>query len=260
MLIANINHQKKSNINNTLKRIYAGLIKFSKEGIFIKRYNGGDPYHKSTSGKEPLGTILTNRTHAVVKPVFLTSYYGNGNAHSVDEPCNTLTTKERYAAHFLNYDYSNPTSTSIEAPAGALTTVPKHKLVTAQWLVDTQFSNKGKSIDEPAQTLIARMDKKPIYLVSASEIEFNGFKRKIRNATEARIISFMQQNNIADIKIRMLKLSELKIIQGFPKDFQLIGTKTNQLKFIGNSVVPLMAQKLIESNFAALSNYLRVAI
>ena len=70
----------------------------------------------------------------------------------------------------------------------------------------------------------------------------------------------MQQNQISDIKIRMLKVSELKTIQGFPSGFQLTGTKTNQLKFIGNSVVPLMAQKLIESNYAALTYYLRVAI
>lgn len=30
------------------------------------------------------------------------------------------------------------------------------------------------------------------------------------------------------------------------------GTKTNQLKFIGNSVVPLMAQKLVESNYKSI--------
>jgi DNA (cytosine-5)-methyltransferase 1 len=246
---------------NTLKRIYAGLIKFSKEGLFIKRYNGGDPYHKSTSGKEPLGTILTSRTHAVVKPVFLTSYYGNGNAHSIEEPCNTLTTKERYAAHFINYDYTQPTHSSIEAPAGTLTTRPKHNLVSAQWVVDTQFSNKGKSIEEPGQTLIARMDKKPIYLISANQQLSNGdTKRDFRNDTEKAIVEFMQQNDIVDIKIRMLKVKELKTIQGFPDSFQLTGTKTNQLKFIGNSVVPLMAQKLIESNSVALKSYLRVAI
>lgn len=229
---------------NTLKRILAGLFKFSKEGLFIKRYNGGEPYHKSTS-----------RTHAVVKPVFLTSYYGNGNSHSVQEPCNTLTTKERYAAHFLNYDYSQPTSSSINNPAGTVTTRPKHNLVSVKWLVDNQFSNKGKSIEEPAQTLIARMDKKPIYLISTSEIEYQGKRRNIRNATEANIISFMLQNEISDIKIRMLKVSELKKIQGFPEKFQLTGTKTNQLKFIGNSVVPIMAQKLIEANYQALSDF-----
>ena len=281
---------------NTLKRIYAGLIKFKKEGlfikkyysgrpkgkvtsvneplgtvttvntqalvqpIFIKRYNGGDPSHRTTSVEDPLGTITTGRRHALVKPVFLTSYYGNGAAHSVEDPCNTLTTKERYAAHFINYDYTQPTHTSLEVPAGTVTTRPKHNLVSAQWVVDTQFSNKGKSIEDPCQTLIARMDKKPVYLISATqEVEFEGTKRPVRNQTEKLIIDFMQQNEIADIKIRMLKVSELKTIQGFPEDFELTGTKTNQLKFIGNSVVPLMAQKLIESNFAALAN-MRVAI
>ena len=246
---------------NTLKRIYAGLIKFSKEGLFIKKYNGGDTKHRASSINDPLGTITTCRGHAVVKPVFLTSYYGNGNSHSVDEPCNTLTTKERYAAHFINYDYTQPTHSSLDDPAGTLTTRPKHNLVSAQWVVDTQFSNKGKSIEEPAQTLIARMDKKPIYLISANHELSNGdMVREFRNNTEKLIVGFMQQNDIVDIKIRMLKVKELKTIQGFPDSFQLTGTKTNQLKFIGNSVVPLMAQKLIESNFAALSNYLRVAI
>ncbi|MCH2197136.1 DNA cytosine methyltransferase [Kordia sp.] len=247
----------KSYSENTLKRIYAGLLKFSKEGMFVKRYNGGDPTYKSSSKNEPLGTILTNRTHAAV---FLTSYYGNGTAHSVNDPCNTLTTKERYAAHFINYDYSTATHSSIEAPAGTLTTTPKHNLISAQYVVDTQFSNKGKSIEEPAQTLIARMDKKPIYLITANqELEFENVTRPFRNETEKLIVEFMQQNQISDIKIRMLKVSELKTIQGFPENFELTGTKTNQLKFIGNSVVPLMAQKLIESNFAALNNYLKVA-
>jgi DNA (cytosine-5)-methyltransferase 1 len=241
---------------NTLKRIYAGLLKFSAEGLFIKRYNGGDPTYKSSSINYPLGTILTSRTHAVVKPIFLTSYYGNGNAHSIEDPCNTLTTKERYAAHFINYDYSQPTSTSIESVAGTITTIPKHKLITAQWTVDTQFSNKGKSIEVPAQTLIARMDKKPLYLVSATQ---KGIDESIDKKEDSAIISmirkFMQQNQIIDIKIRMLTVNELKTIQGFPESFKLTGTKTNQLKFIGNSVVPMMAQKLIEANYESLLNF-----
>lgn len=217
---------------NTLKRIYAGLLKFNKEGLFIKRYNGGDPTHKTTSVNEPLGTILTNKTHAVVKPVFLTSYYGNGNAHSIDEPCNTLTTKERYAAHFVE------------------------RKPVAQWTVDTQFANKGKSIDEPAQTLIARMDKKPVYLISATPK--GKPKTEITKADSEVLVNiktFMQQHDILDIKIRMLTVEELKNIQGFPPAFELTGTKTNQLKFIGNSVVPLMAQKLIEANYNSVINY-----
>lgn len=240
---------------NTLKRIYAGLIKFHKEGLFIKKYNGGDHKCRASSINDPLGVITTCRRHAVVKPVFLASYYGNGNAHSVEEPCNTLTTKERYAAHFLNYDYSQATHSSIDSPAGTITNRPKHNLVSAQWVVDTQFGNKGKSIEEPAQTLIARMDKKPIYLISAQNtVHVGNTQRAFRNNTEKLIIEFMSQNDICDIKIRMLKVEELKNIQGFPQSFELTGTKTNQLKFIGNSVVPLMAQKLIEANYESLKN------
>ncbi|TSE03344.1 DNA cytosine methyltransferase [Aquimarina algiphila] len=240
---------------NTLKRVYAGLLKFSKEGMFVKRYNGGDPYHKSNSINDPLGTILTSRTHALVKPVFLTSYYGNGNAHSIDDPCNTLTTKDRYAAQFINYDYSAPTHTSIENPAGSITVNPKHNLISAQWTVDTQYSNTGRSIEQPGQTLIARMDKKPVYLISANH---GTDQRKFQtddSETIIKIREFMRDNGIKDIKIRMLNIIELKAIQGFPDDFELTGTKTNQLKFIGNSVVPLVAQKLVESNYEAIVNY-----
>lgn len=52
----------------------------------------------------------------------------------------------------------------------------------------------------------------------------------------------------------MLHVDELKAIQGFPKSFKLTGTKTNQLKFIGNSVVPLMAQLLVEENYNGIAN------
>lgn len=206
---------------NTLKRILAGLNKFHKEGLF------------------------------------LTSYYGNGGAHSVKEPCNTLTTKERFAAQFIDYDYSSPTSTSLNSVAGTITTVPKHKLVSAQWIVDTQFSNKGRSIEQPGQTLIAKMDKKPLYLVSASP-NANIDHTKILptdSPTAIEIKKFMRDNNMVDIKIRMLHVSELKEIQGFPKDYKLTGTKTNQLKFIGNSVVPLMSKKLAESGYEALFKF-----
>tara|TARA_R110000796_G_scaffold181330_1_gene297919 strand:+ start:52842 stop:54326 length:1485 start_codon:yes stop_codon:yes gene_type:complete len=242
--------------DNTLKRILAGLHKFHKEGLFIKRYNGGNPNDKSQSVNAPLGTILCNRTHGLVKPVFLTSYYGNGGSNSVDEPLNTITTKERHAAQFIDYDYSSPTSTDLDSVAGTITTVPKHKLVSAQWIVDTQFSNKGRSIERPAQTLIAKMDKKPLYLISAPEKSQTNHTKVLSTDSKTciEIKNFMTQNKIADIKIRMLHVEELKSIQGFPDDYELTGTKTNQLKFIGNSVVPLMAQKLVESNFDSLFN------
>lgn len=60
---------------------------------------------------------------------------------------------------------------------------------------------------------------------------------------------------LKDIFLRMLKPEELKLMQGFPKDY-IINRDYNwksypvakQVARIGNSVVPIMAQKLVEAN------------
>ena len=60
---------------------------------------------------------------------------------------------------------------------------------------------------------------------------------------------------ISDIFLRMLKPEELKLMQGFPKDY-IIDRDYNWKKYpiakqvarIGNSVVPIMAEKLVEAN------------
>ena len=51
-----------------------------------------------------------------------------------------------------------------------------------------------------------------------------------------KIKEFMALYNIIDIKMRMLKVVELKRIQGFPDDYVLMGNQRDQKKFIGNAV------------------------
>lgn len=47
----------------------------------------------------------------------------------------------------------------------------------------------------------------------------------------------MAEYGIYDIYQRMLNVdTELKQIQGFPKDYVLLGTQTKRTKFVGNSV------------------------
>ena len=56
-------------------------------------------------------------------------------------------------------------------------------------------------------------------------------------------------NNEKEIsKIRGIVVDELKAIQGFPKDYVLIGTQTEQKKYIGNAVHPKMARVLFENS------------
>lgn len=68
---------------------------------------------------------------------------------------------------------------------------------------------------------------------------------------------------ITDIFLRMLKPEELKVMQGFPKDYIIDRDyfwkpypKSEQVARIGNSVVPIMAQKIVEANCP----YLKVGV
>ena len=191
--------------------------------------------------------------------MFLTSYYGNGSSHSVELPCNTLTTKPRFAYQYINYDYSKLTTSSIDSAAGTITVKPKHNIITSQFTFDTQFNNASRSILRPAQTLIAKMDKKPIYFISAANQSH--IDRRLDQPGDSEIIrkirKFMREHHISDVKIRMLHIHELGKIQGFPPSFKFHGTKTNIYKFIGNSVAPIMAQKLAETNELALIKHFK---
>jgi DNA (cytosine-5)-methyltransferase 1 len=107
-------------------------------------------------------------------------------------------------------------------------------------------------VDAPCFTLLASMDKIPPYLVTTEE----GFVAIEVYDTDSeymrKIKEFMAMYGIVDIKMRMLKINELLKIQGFPDGYVLKGTQANQKKFIGNSVVPLVAQRMAEALAAGL--------
>jgi DNA (cytosine-5)-methyltransferase 1 len=51
-------------------------------------------------------------------------------------------------------------------------------------------------------------------------------------------------HGIADIYMRMLKVSELKLIMGFPADYYLAGSATKQKEMLGNAVVPQVSEAI----------------
>ena len=285
---ASIFGRKKPLAENTLERIYAGLIKFVAGGkdSFLVKYNsmgrsgryvppsvddpcpvvatqnrlglvstsflskqfGGSPEGKSIGVDEPAGTITCRDHHA-----FISVHYGHGYNHSVDVPAATLTTKDRLAlvsTHFLDMQYGNGTPASVDTAAATLTTNPKHKLVSVRkwhYLVNPQFSSSGGSVDDPCFTLIARMDKRPPSFVT---VERGALRVEIYDTDSpmtVKIKEFMRLYSIVDIYMRMLRIDELKLIQGFPADYVLIGTQAEQKKFLGNAVEVTIARKWCEA-------------
>jgi DNA (cytosine-5)-methyltransferase 1 len=216
--------RKKPLVERTLKRIYGGLEKYIAKGSIN----------------------------------FLQSYYGTGlNINGIENPAPTITTKDRLAivqcTFWLDKQYSGAHNhQSIEEPNHTLTARNKYALMVAEgisdhYLINPQFNNAGSSIEKPCFTLIARMDKKPPYLVST---EYGELKIQVKDddtPTMKKIKSFMAHYGLVDIKMRMLKVDELKRITGFPEGYILKGGSTKQKWFIGNAVPPVMAKVLCES-------------
>lgn len=249
---------------------------------FLSKQFSGQPDCKNISVEGPAGTITCKDHHA-----FVSAYYGNGHNHSVEQPAPTVTTKDRLSLvtpFFMNYYSGGGQLGSVETPCPAIMTVPKQNLVTPvlmkqapfrkPWIMNTVFSNVGSSIDQPSQTitanrkwfylmnpqfasaggsvnnpcftLIARMDKMPPYLVAAE----GGVGIQVSpedSPMTVKIKEFMALYGIIDIKMRMLRIAELKKIMGFPEDYVLIGPQSDQKKFIGNAVEVNMARVLCEA-------------
>lgn len=309
----------------TLERIYAGLVKFVAGGkdAFLVKYNSmsstgkynapgvdepcpvvatqnrlgvaqvcflskqfsGHPESKNISVEEPAGTITCKDHHA-----FVSAHYGNGFNRSVNEPSATVTTKDRLSLvtpRFIANEYSGGGQhTSIDNICPAILTNPKQKLITCKpWIMNTNFSNVGSSIEEPAQTitanrkwhylmnpqfnsagrsvdnpcftLIARMDKMPPYLVVTETGHVAVEIYDTDSPMTRKIKEFMALYGIVDIKMRMLRIPELKKIMGFPEDYMLIGTQADQKKFIGNAVEVNMARVLCEALARKIANKLK---
>lgn len=280
-------NRKKPLCEKTLERIYAGLIKFvaGGKGAFLIKWNsvnqktrkyvapgidepcptiacqnrlgiarvqflskhfGGDPDGKNIGIDHPSGTITCKDHHS-----FVTAYFGNGYNRSVDEPAPTVTTDDRFAlvtTKFYQNEYSGGGQiSSLDEPNPAVLTTPKQKLVSVrQYLMNPQFKSSGGSIDNPCFTLIARMDKMPPYLITTKEGMGIAIYEDDSPMT-VRVKEFMAMYGIIDIHMRMLKVDELKRIMGFPSDYILIGTQSEQKKYIGNAVEVNMARVLVET-------------
>lgn len=230
---------------------------------FLTEYYGGSEHNHSVG--VPATTVTTRPRHALVGAEFMSQYYGNGFNTSVEDPSPTVTTKDRISLVrcFLANQFSGGGQLSdIEKPAPAILTNPKQNLVNCKAFLSNPYSFKsdGGSVDKPCFTLIARMDKMPPYLICTEQGKVGIAIFEDDSPMTRKIKEFMAVYNIVDIKMRMLKVSELKKIMGFPEDYVLIGTQSEQKKFIGNAVEVNMSRVLCEALCEKMEKFDKIAI
>lgn len=173
---------------------------------------------------------------------FLIQYHGetkegDSRGQLLTDPIKTIDTSNRYGlvTAFITKFYKSGIGQGCEEPLHTITTSPGHFGLISTFLIKYYGSGGScQGVDRPLDTITT---KDRFGLVNVV-LEIEG-----------------EQYILKDIFLRMLKPEELKLMQGFPKDY-IINRDYNwksypiakQVARIGNSVVPIMAKKLVEAN------------
>ena len=199
----------------TLKRIANGIYKFI--------INNSNPY---IVNDERVAAFLI-QYHSETK-----SEYVRGQ--SLDEPIKTIDTSPRYGlvSVFITKFYKTGIGQGCDEPLHTITTSQGHFGLVSAFLVKYYGQGGYNELTEPLDTITT---KDRFGLVS---VQING---------DTYIIE--------DIFLRMLKPEELKLMQGFPRDYIIDRDyryrpypAKEQVARIGNSVVPIMAEALVNAN------------
>ena len=211
--------RKKPLADATLRRIANGIRKFVVENP--------TPYYLPEQQTLPFLIQYHSETTDSVR------------GQTVEEPLKTIDTSNRYAlvSVFITKFYRTGTGQEVTEPLHTITTSPGHFGLVSVFLIKYYGTGNGQGIAEPLATITT---KDRFGMVSTI------------------LMKDGEKYAIADIYLRMLKPEELKLAQGFPKDY-IIDHDINgnpypiseQVAKIGNSVVPIMAAAICKANLEA---------
>ena len=229
---------------------------------FIDKTYGGNYKGAGSGMNQPVSTITTVDHNRLITPLLI-QYHSETTkigvrGQAVTDPLQTIDTSNRYGLviAFLEKFYKSGTGQSLAEPIHTITTSPGHfgqvSVLAVDWKelqaagIDEETAQKatwvsqfimeyygcgiGQSLNDPLHTVVTK-DRFALITVLGNEYA------------------------ILDIFLRMLTPEELKLAQGFPKDY-IIDRDYNwqkypvceQVKRIGNSVVPIMAEALVSAN------------
>lgn len=189
--------------------------------------------------------IIENQNPYIVKDekamAFLIQYHGEqksgeSRGQLLTEPIKTIDTSNRYGlvTAFITKFYKTGVGQGCDEPLHTITTSQGHFGLISAFLVKYYGTGCGQELNSPLATITTK--------------DRFGLVNVILDIKGEKYV-------IYDIFLRMLKPEELKLMQGFPEDY-IIDRDINfkpypakeQVARIGNSVVPVMARKLVEAN------------
>lgn len=286
--------RKKPLADNTMARIANGSKKFVFDNPtpfiinsktdqiiktpFIDKAYGGNYNGYGSDINNPLSTVTTVDHNRLVTPVigkinadsqpgfkvpYIIQYHsetqsGEVRGQTVKEPLKTIDTSNRYALimAFLTKFYKTETGQSMFEPIHTITTSAGHFGQVSIVAVKLEEILKSEVSIEVAQkcTWVSEFIIK--YYGRGTEYTVKEPLHTVTTKDRFALITILGNEYVLlDIFLRMLTPEELKLGQGFPKDYIIdrdykwnVYPVSERVKRIGNSVVPIMAQTLVNAN------------
>ena len=266
------NHAAAEDVEKPLTSVLAGGQHHAIcQPVIIDHFKNGE----AQSVDDPIGAQTTHDRYSVVQP-FIMDYFGLKHDHEhhvkgIDRPMPTLTTETHHylCTPLVLGQQSRATARPIDKPCPTIATAGAISVATP---IILDMSRPGgndsghiRSADEPMRTLTT-FDNVQIatpVIVDMSHPGDPNDERRVssgdepmstittRNNKAVVTLPMLPDGRVIDIRLRMLKPSELAAAHSFPKDYVLTGNRGEQVKQIGNSVPVMTAAAMCEVDMAA---------
>ena len=258
---------KKALSDSTLRRIEAGLKRFTVPWLIKQVYTSGDEL-RSSGVDAPVPTLTTKRELSLVSPPFLI-HYGHSTepedmrVRSLEEVAPTVTCSRKLYLAFIATNRRNTEATDIEQPTSTVTTRGQHVVIESPPFLTAYHGGRDAvhEAESPAPTIATNkqisMVQPPPFL---SSYYGNGGSSSIEEAAPTvragqgqALIEPDWSALVQECRYRMIKAHEAKWLMGFPTDYIILGTQDQQFKQAGNAVTPEVATMIGRAIVESLS-------
>ena len=253
--------------DNTLRRIAAGAKRYWGIDLkpFIVRFNRNCD---AESVDDPIPCVTVKEHYALCTPIVMDHFKG-GEIQDGSKPLGSQTTHDRYSIiQPFVMDMSHPGDhndarrvVGSHEPIKTITT--RNNVAVLQPLVLGQQGGAAIRPDSaPCPTIATSgaIRKVDAFVIDMSRPGGNdsghvrSSKEPMRTITTydnvQGVFAVLDDGRLLDIRIRMLKPSELAAAHSFPKDYKLSGSRADQVKQIGNSVPVQTAKAIVKAIFS----------
>lgn len=210
------------------------------EPFVLSQGAGGVP----RSVKDPVPTIPTDGAHALISP-----YYGSGSGETCTsdaEPLPTVTVKGRFGVVVpVTNGNGGPDPRSMDEPLPTMTTAKGGEFAMVVPVTHHDGSDRVRDPSEPLPT-VAGANRGELAFITAQHGERPGQAPRVHSVDDPAPtiaatghVDLIEGVDGYDILFRMLEPHELAAAMGFTSDeqaYEFAGTKTDQIKQIGNAV------------------------